>query len=236
LQPASLGPTAEPLQPLRARYWEHNLGPAPIGNQPVTPTIHGEVFMGQTTRLSVAITNDHADAEAVGVLRITAPDGWMVAPSQAPYRIPAGRHHVYEFQAILPADTEPGFILVSLEDGGQTFEDSLAVGEIQPLEATLRKVENGWEVTVANPNARAIDGRVDLITPLETWGRELVGGYSVLTVEPISQGFEVQGCASTTLRFEMNAAYSESLLSQDQFWAIAKVMYHGRLLYLQAEM
>jgi alpha-mannosidase len=227
-----IAPCAEPIQPLHARYWDHNLGAAPMGNQPVTVTLHGQIALPGTTRFTVAVTNDHADREAAGNIKLSAPPGWLLNPPQAPYRIEARGHHMYEIAVGIPEGSTPGFITASVEDGGQTIEDALAVGEVESLACTLRRGEGGWEVLLDNPNACAVHGRVDLIAPLETWGPDLTGEYARLSVGPLSQPFALEGGGCVRLHFAFSRGWGDQR-PPDQFWAVAKVMYHGRLIYAQ---
>jgi alpha-mannosidase len=74
---------AEPIQPVYARYWLHNSGPAPIGNLPVSAHLdppHANADGPVTLALTVA--SDLIDDRAVGVVALTAPDGWKWPPSR----------------------------------------------------------------------------------------------------------------------------------------------------------
>jgi alpha-mannosidase len=231
-EPAVIGPSADAIQPLHARYWEHNLGPAPIGNQAMTVTLEGQVAPVGTSRFTVHLTNDRTDQEAVGSIRLSAPQGWMLIPSQAPYRVPPGGHHIYEISVTIPEGSSPGFITACIEDGGQMIEDAMAVGEIEPVSCLLKQIENGWELLLENPNACAIRGRADLMTPLETWGAELVGEYARLSVQPMSQPFALEGRGRAALQFVVPREARDQFACE-RMWAVAKVMYHGRLIYAQ---
>lgn len=226
----SLGPSSEAHQPLHCRYWEHNLGSAPMGNQPITLTLRGQAVLDATTRFSLAVANDMTDSEVKGSVKLSAPDGWTLTPRIAPYRIEPRGHQLFEISVSIPKGSRPGFIRAAAEYGGQTYEDIMAVGDIKPLEASILRNSAGFEVQVTNPNDDRVYGQVALITPPETWGEHLVGDMALAHVGPASQSFDLAPGQTVSLRFE-----GEGKLSGADSWAVAKVMAHGKLIYIQAE-
>src|SRR5207302_1654754 len=71
-----LGPESEPAQPLYARYWLHNRGPAPLGGLPAT--VH--LDPGAAT---VSVVCDRTDGDLHGHLRLTVPAPIRVSPGQS---------------------------------------------------------------------------------------------------------------------------------------------------------
>jgi alpha-mannosidase len=247
---ARFGPQQERAQPCHMRYWEHNLGPAPMGNQPVTVIMQGAPPIGATTRFGMTVANAQADAEAVGTVRVTVPQGWTITPAQVPFRVPAGGEQEFELAVIIPPDAKPGYVRADVEINGQSYQELLAVGEIKPVTAAARRVGDAIEVTVRNPGLEPAHGRVDLITPLETWG-ETVGRFAYGSVTPATQGFEVGAGADVVLTFEVSRAGSAADAAgpapegtdanaegaearKPDLWAYARVACHGNVLYVRA--
>ena len=74
-----LAPDAESAQPLYARYWLHNRGPAPVGGLPAVAHLHPETIAaqpGETVRLRLSIASDCSDASVRGAVRMRYPHGW----------------------------------------------------------------------------------------------------------------------------------------------------------------
>jgi len=165
---AELGPDAEPQQPVHCRWWEHNAGAAPMGNQPVTLWMRGELPVGETTRFSLGLSHDGLGGEIAGSVRLIPHPDWQLIPTQVPYRIGPGAQAVYEVMIRVPRDTTPGFLRAVAEEYGQTLQEVLPIGEILPLEVSLSREAGALVVEVANPNQDYVEGEVVLVTPLES--------------------------------------------------------------------
>ena len=90
-----LAPDAEAAQPLYARYWLHNRGPAPLGGLPAVahlhpPHIDAEPNTGVRLRLTAA--SDCSDTVLHGRVRLLCPDGLDGRPGGAPFMLPPGEH------------------------------------------------------------------------------------------------------------------------------------------------
>ncbi|HUT74811.1 MAG TPA: glycoside hydrolase family 38 C-terminal domain-containing protein [Armatimonadota bacterium] len=226
---ARLGPQREPLQPCHTRYWEHNLGPAPMGNQPVSVTMRGAPPMGATTRFGLAVASALADREAAGMVRLSVPAGWTITPAQVPFRLAPGGEQDYEVAVIIPGDAQPAYIRAEVEFEGQLYQEVLPVGDLHPVEASARRVEDRIEVTLRNPNPDAVQGRVDVITPLETWGAA-VGEFALAEVRPAAQGFALAPGGETALTFEVVPGADGDA---PDLWAYARVASYGHVQYLR---
>jgi hypothetical protein len=77
------------------------------------------------------------------------------------------------------------------------------------------------EVLVRNRTGSAIRGEAQLISPHGSWQR----------ATPWTLGFALAAGAEDTLRFEL--AMPASARPGEQWWAIVKVMYFGRVLYTE---
>jgi hypothetical protein len=223
--PEELGPTAEPYRPVYCRYWDHNLGAAPMGNQPLTLWMRGPVPVGRNTRFSLGISNDSRDRGAAGTVRVVGPEEWTMIPREVPYRISPASQAVYEVMVIVPQEASPCFLRAVIEHGNQVLEDVVPVGEIAPLTASLTREDGCFVVSAANPNSDYVEGHVTLITPLETWG-SAADGLALAAVAPRVHTFRLEAGADDRFVFTVDGPASE-------MWAVAKLMWYGRVQYVQ---
>ena len=90
-----LAPDAEAAQPLYARYWLHNRGPAPLGGLPAVAHLHPQRLAPSRIldcccglpRPAIAPT-PHCTAR----VRLICPDGWTATPDGLPFVLPPGEH------------------------------------------------------------------------------------------------------------------------------------------------
>ncbi|EUA06621.1 NPCBM-associated, NEW3 domain of alpha-galactosidase family protein [Mycobacterium xenopi 4042] len=81
---AALGPEAEAAQPLYARYWLHNRGPAPLGGLPAVAYLHPHTVAaepGSEVVLRLTVASDCTDTEVRGTLTLVCPHGWVAGPA-----------------------------------------------------------------------------------------------------------------------------------------------------------
>ena len=152
----ALAPDAEAAQPLYARYWLHNRGPAPLGGLPVVAYIHPESTAaqpGETVRLRVSVASDCQDAAIVAQVRMQCPPSWSAGDADYAARaLTAGEkrstrveldprgHRDVEFAVRVPDGTPPGRYPVRAE---------LALeGDVPP--AWRQRVEDVCVITVGN--------------------------------------------------------------------------------------
>lgn len=243
-----LGPEAEPAQPLYAKYWLHNRGPAPLGGLPLSvhldPTV-AEVGPGGHTTLRVSAASDCTDADLHGFIRLALPDGWRAEPDELPFGLPPGGHLTGELTVTAPAHTEPGRYPVHarLEPVGdalpaswhQPVEDVavLTVGgpnepanlirlSADPEPIRLARGERGrLTVRVASSASGPIALEAALVSPWGTW--ELAG--------PRSTGAELPANGEVELAFNVTPP---PWASPGSWWALIRVAGAGRLLYSPA--
>ncbi len=106
-----LAPESEAAQPLYARYWLHNRGPAPLGGLPVTPALHPhrvDANAGALLELDLTVASDCVDAALSGQVTWQCPAGWAVTPTEQPVRLTAGGHVDIPVRVTIPVDTAPG--------------------------------------------------------------------------------------------------------------------------------
>lgn len=240
-----LAPDAEAAQPLYARYWLHNRGPAPLGGLPAVTHLHppqvsaepgGEV----TLRLTAA--SDSTDATLQGAVTLRCPDGWTATPAELPFTLGSGDHLHTGVVVAVPAGAEPGLYPVRAElritgDGvpaawRQPVEDVCVVavgtpGELVyladgPAEVTLEPGEAGAvTVTVGSHAGADLALEAHLISPWGTW--EWMGPGALGAVLPARGTVEIG--------FQLTPP---AWLEPGQWWALVRVGCAGRLLYSPA--
>jgi alpha-mannosidase len=122
---AVLAPDSEAAQPLYARYWLHNRGPAPLGGLPAVAHLHPETVAarpGETVRLRLSIASDCSDTSVSGVVRMRYPHGWSDADDldirmwtggrrkggELHFELPPRGYRDAEFTVRIPDDATPG--------------------------------------------------------------------------------------------------------------------------------
>jgi alpha-mannosidase len=113
-----LAPEAEAAQPLYARYWLHNRGPAPLGGLPAVAHLHPESLTAQPgTEVAVRLTaaSDCTDAALHGRVRLSGPPGWKMQPAELPYVLPPGEYLETDVVLSIPAGVGPGLYPVRAE-------------------------------------------------------------------------------------------------------------------------
>jgi alpha-mannosidase len=150
---------AEAAQPLYARYWLHNRGPAPLGGLPVVAHLHPEVVIaqpGDTVRLRLSIASDCSDAAFAGSVQMRYPAGWHESDGADVRMWTRGRHGGAEMHF----DVEPrGYrdaefsvrVPLSAEPGHYPVHALLALnGDLPP--AWRQPVEDICVITVGEPD------------------------------------------------------------------------------------
>jgi alpha-mannosidase len=241
-----LAPQAEAAQPLYARYWLHNRGPAPLGGLPAVAHLHptrATAEAGGELTLRLTAASDSTDATLHGAVTLRCPDGWTVTPSELPFALPSGDYLHAEVVVSVPARTGPGLYPVRAElritgdevpaawrqpvedvclvtvGGGADEPVYLADG---PTDVTLEPGEAGTlTVTVGSHAGADLTVEAHLISPWGTW--EWVGPGALGAVLP-SRG-------TVDLGFHLTPP---AWLEPGQWWALVRVGCAGRLVYSPA--
>jgi alpha-mannosidase len=150
-----LAPEAEAAQPLYARYWLHNRGPAPLGGLPAVAHLHPESVAarpGETVRLRISVAGDCRDAELHAGLRLHLPPGWDTEPETDArmfaarggwsLALPPRGHDESHAAVVVPDDARPGHYPVRVE--------LTLSGDLPP--AWRQPVEDVCVVTVGDPS------------------------------------------------------------------------------------
>ena len=245
-----LAPDAEAAQPLYARYWLHNRGPAPLGGLPAVAHLHPEAVTaqpGETVRLRVSIASDCSDTELVPTLRMRYPRGWGEdagverVSARAGY-LPARGHRETHVTIRVPDDAEPGHYPVRTElalSGDmpdawrQAVEDVcvITVGDVdedlvrlvaEPQDVVVKRGERTrLTATVASSAHGDVNLEAHLISPWGTW--EWIGPAATGAVLP------AQGTAE--VGFDVTPP---PWLTPGRWWALIRIGCAGRLLYTPA--
>ncbi|MEZ0362581.1 NEW3 domain-containing protein [Mycobacterium sp. pUA109] len=241
----TLATETESAQPLYARYWLHNRGPAPLGGLPAVAYLHPHrvaAAPGDRMTLRLTAASDCTDATLTGRITLLGPNGWSLTPAAVPVELPPGRHREAEIAVAVPRGTDPGRYPVraqlTLDGEGvppswrQTVEDVcvVSVGADGPLvslvaEPTDVTVAPGGAarlaVTLGSQAAADLAVEAHLISPWGTW--EWVGPAAVGAVLPargrVEIGFDVT---------------PPPWLAPGQWWALVRVGCAGTLLYSPA--
>ncbi|MGB2812863.1 MAG: NEW3 domain-containing protein, partial [Mycobacterium sp.] len=189
----ALAPDAEAAQPLYARYWLHNRGPAPLGGLPAVAHLHPEALAaapGETVSLRMTVASDCSDATLSGAVRMRYPDGWDSGRDEIAFEIPARGHREYDLVVTVPRDGPPGRypLRAQLTLAGdvppawrQSVEDIcvVTVGDpdpelvrllTEPADVVVRRGRRSRiAVTVASGAAADLALEAHLISPWGTW-------------------------------------------------------------------
>ena len=253
----ALGADAEPAQPLYARYWLHNRGPAPLGGLPAVAHLHPDAAAadpGQTVRLRLTVAGDCSDATLTGAVRLRYPRGWgatddaatrMWAPRARGLRVelPPRGHRDTDITVVVPPDAEPGLypVRAQLTLSGdlppawtQTVEDVCLVAVGDPGGDELLRL-------VAEPDDIAVDrgGRARLSAVVGTDARgdlaleaHLISPWGTWEwIGPASLGHTLPARSTVEVGFDVAPP---PWVTPGRWWALIRVGCAGRLLYTRA--
>jgi alpha-mannosidase len=245
----ALGPHAETAQPLFARYWLHNRGPAPLGGLPAVAHLHPALVTahpGCDVMLRLTAASDCSDRALDGLVRLVCPDGWSATPAELPFALAGGDHREADVVVSIPTRTAPGLYPVRAQLGvtgdgvptawRQVVEDVCVVavggGPVQleelvyladgPAEVTLDAGQAATlAVTIGTRGWADLALEAHLISPWGTW--EWIG--------PAAQGAVLPARGTVDLSFDVTPP---AWLDPGQWWALVRVGCAGRLVYSPA--
>jgi alpha-mannosidase len=245
-----LAPDAETAQPLYARYWLHNRGPAALGGLPAVAHLHPQHVAADPNSqvlLRLTVSSASSDAALHGKVRLLSPDGWTADPAELPFVLPPGEHLATDVVLTTPPDAPPGLYPVRAElavtgsDAAsmppawrQVVEDVCVVSVAAPADVdVLRLISDPEPIGVtAGETARlsvtvGTDAHADLaveahlISPWGTW--EWMG--------PASVGRELPARGRVELGFDVAPPV---WVEPGEWWALIRVGCAGRLVYSPA--
>jgi alpha-mannosidase len=244
---AALGPDAESAQPLYARYWLHNRGPAPLGGLPAVAHLHPQSLTadpGGHAVLRLTAASDCTDATLHGTVTVRCPDGWRATPAELPFTLASGAHQEADVVIAVPAHTPPGRYPVRAQlrvtgdavppawrqvvedvaviDVGAGDQRELVYLVDEPAGVELAAGEAArLTVTVGSHAAAEMSLEAHLISPWGTWE----------WIVPAALGAAVPPGGSVELGFDVAPP---AWLEPGQWWALIRVGCAGRLLYSPA--
>ncbi|MCV7281838.1 alpha-mannosidase [Mycolicibacterium flavescens] len=242
-----LAPDAEQAQPLYARYWLHNRGPAPLGGLPAVAHLHPvHVIADGAVRLRLTVASDCTDEVLHGRVRMLCPRGWTAEPNVLPFMLPPGGYVDTAVVVTPPDGAEPGLYPVRAElaltgahdpippSWRQVVEDVCVVAvDATPEDRMLRLVSGPEAVEVAAGETASLsvtvgtDAHADiaaeahLITPWGTW--EWMG--------PAAVGAEIPARGTISLQFDVAPP---EWVDPGEWWALVRVGAAGQLVYSPA--
>ena len=246
---AQLAPRAETAQPLYARYWLHNRGPAPLGGLPAVAHLHPALVSaepGSEAVVRLTAASDCADSTLDGTVTLVCPDGWSATPAELPLTLCGGEHREADVVVSVPARAARGCIrsgpssaspgTSSRRRGGRSSRTCAwwpSVGRAVDLGGLLYLVDDPAEIALAAGDAATLTvtvgtrARADLaleahlISPWGTW--EWIGPAAVGAVLP----------AGGTVDLSFDVA-PPAWLDPGRWWALIRVGCAGRLVYSPA--
>ncbi|OMC43437.1 NEW3 domain-containing protein [Mycobacterium sp. IS-1264] len=248
-RPVALAPNAEAAQPLYARYWLHNRGPAPLGGLPAVAHLHPRLVTarpGDGVAFRLTAASDCSDSALEGAVAVVCPDGWSATPSERPLTLCSGEYRETDAVVDVPANAPPGLypIRAQLRLSGdsvpaawqQAVEDvavvAVGVDAVDladllylvdgPADVTLRAGDTArLTVTVGTHACAEVALEAHLISPWGTW--EWIG--------PAALGAALPARGTVELAF---AVTPPAWLEPGQWWALVRVGCAGRLVYSPA--
>ncbi|MFJ8436084.1 NEW3 domain-containing protein [Kitasatospora sp. NPDC094019] len=254
-----LGAAAEPAQPVHARYWLHNRGPAPLGYLPVSVGVSPGLLRtaGEPVTVSVALSSQLQDAAVEGTATVLPPEGWKAGPTARPYRLAPGGHLRFPVTLTPPAGAGPGlyFAAVRVSHDGQEIEDvvTVAVGELPDLLPVPGAAPEDWTAAQGTTATGGRDTGLD-VTVLADTVRLAPGERAVLALRlanrtrggirgelQLVSPWGTWEAVPAPVRGFVLAAGAESVeefeltapadMDPGGYWALAKVMWFGRCQY-----
>lgn len=240
-----LAPEAEAAQPLYARYWLHNRGPAPLGGLPAVAHLHPEAMAGrpgQRLSLRLTVASDCSDATLHGSVRLELPTGWQADRFDRSIELERRGSIEWDLELAVPADAHPGDypVRVALQLTGdvpsawsQPVEDVcvVSVGGVPGPLIRLAEGPNGVVVargeassltaTIASEARGDLNLEAHLISPWGTW--DWIG--------PASAGAVLPARSTVDITFDVAPP---PWADHGRWWALIRVGCAGRLLYTEA--
>jgi alpha-mannosidase len=243
----ALAPDEEAAQPLYARYWLHNRGPAAVGGLPVVAHLHPQQVVAETNSavaLRLTAASDCSDAMLHGKVRLVCPPGWRADPAELPFVLPPGEYLETDVSLVPPPAAAPGLYPVRAElalTGShlpaawrQMVEDVCIVTVGPPGEGTLLRLIGGPEpvdvkagesarlaVTVGTDAHAGVAVEAHLISPWGTWS----------WMGPAAAGAEVPARGTTQIVFDVTPPI---WIEPGEWWALIRVGGAGHLVYSPA--
>ena len=255
-----LAPDTEAAQPLYARYWLHNRGPAPIGGMPAVAHLHPaflDADPGGEVGLRLTVASDCSDAILDGIVSIVCPEGWSATPAELPFTLPGGDHREAEVVVSIPAGARSGPYPVRAQLGVTGAVTGDAGGADLPA-AWRQVVEDVCVVSVGGDGGDGgdpgellylIDGPAQValaagetatlsVTVGTIAGADLAAEAHLISpwgtwewIGPAAQGAVLPARGTAEFTFEVSPPAWQD---PGQWWALVRIACAGRLVYSPA--
>ena len=179
--------------PVFSRYWKHNEGPAPMGFQPLSINIEGDLTESNIA-VQVSVTNNLGDKPLAGNVEIRSPEQWRVSPETFAYDLTPGSTLTQEVVVLRESGSEDnGGLIARTQLAGQTIQD-IMIAEGASLEMDVERSGQQIIVIVKNKAAIAAEGHVYLIAPHIYWpelgspsGTTIMPARAAVTIPPFQE-------------------------------------------------
>ena len=143
---------AEVAQPVFSRYWLHNKGPAPMGNQALAVHVLPTALVlraGEACEFTAQIASGSAHVTQSGQVELLGPDHWDLEPSGQLFSLSAGAFMRVPSRLRVPDGCRPGRYFVAarvVDPAGQAQEDIVTVDVVPALaEAAHEDGQFPWD-------------------------------------------------------------------------------------------
>jgi alpha-mannosidase len=247
---AQLAPEAELAQPLYARYWLHNRGPAALGGLPAVAHLHPRTTTaqpGDEVVLRLTAASDCSDAVLGGAVTVVCPNRWSATPPELPFKLCPAEHLQADVVLTIPPRAQPGLYPIRAQlrvtdsadseapaawrqvvedvcvvEVGARHEADLVYLVEGPAELALTAGDTARLTVTVGTHARAdLALEAHLISPWGTW--EWIG--------PAALGAVLPARGTAELGFDVAPP---AWLEPGQWWALVRVGCAGRLVYSPA--
>jgi alpha-mannosidase len=137
----SAAPMLELAQPTFSRYWLHNKGPAPMGNQllaaHIGPTSTRMRREGGSATLVATVSSGAVEEKQAGTLEIVAPPGWDAEPPSRIFNLAPEAYTSLSFRLSPPPDAKPGrfFVAARVTDAAGQVQEDVATIDLLPVDS-----------------------------------------------------------------------------------------------------
>jgi alpha-mannosidase len=141
LETATPAPALELAQPTFSRYWLHNKGPAPMGNQllaaHIGPTSTRMRREGGSATLVATVSSGAVEEKQAGTLEIMAPPGWDAEPPSRIFNLAPDAYTSLSFRLSPPPDAKPGrfFVAARVTDAAGQVQEDVATVDLLPVDS-----------------------------------------------------------------------------------------------------
>jgi alpha-mannosidase len=225
---AGVAPVERP--PAYAKYWLHNVGPAPIGNMPVSVHLdppHATVTGPVTLR--VTLSSDLTEERAAGTVAFTLPPGWSVEPSTVDYDLEPGGHRATEV-VVTPADGAADgvyWVRAAISDASFAVYDVarllLGADEPESLEVTL---EPSLRLAPGEPGALTLRLRTDAATPIAVEAQVISPWHTWELIDDPAFTVELDGSAEVEIPVKVPVGHRAG-----SWWVLVRLAHAGQLHY-----